>query len=470
MILLKKVILLTLPISLLVACGNDDLDPDAINAPDVYEFASLTNPSATSSVEYSEATTRLTLINELEHLIESSELSELGKTPQGEADVLERLNRVYEQGTKSEFPTNLANTSIYTDENIATLIQGIELPNGLSLLQNNYLELMPEINLKDTLPGVFQQLETRNPVDSEKGLFIGWTITNYSNGDEVAHQLIQQCFKGIAILLSDSDDTTDYIQMFGGIDYKAFATSFLKATTSYYQLATTQLNLQSLLTASSEGDDTENHTEIQHQWDLAYGYFGGRTNYLKHKSLVPYYDDNQDEKIDLSSEYSFYLANEARHRDDTPVPETNFAYDISRNFLDGRTIIDNSFQENNNAWKNTLPTYSNRILTNIERLTIGNLIHHLNQIKYNAKFYLLGDDFKRDYFTAWSSSKGIALALQFNPNNTLTQEQLAEINDLISNRPQTSSSSIGNYLRDIDDAIVILREAYNIGITTTDAW
>ncbi len=467
--LLKKVILLTLPISLL-ACGNDDLDPDAINAPDVYEFASLTNPSATSSVEYSEATTRLTLINELEHLIESNELSELGQAPQGEANVLERLNRVYEQGTKSEFPTNLANTSIYTDENIATLIQGLDLPEELSVLQNNYSELAAEINLKDTLPGILQKLDTRNPVDEERGLFIGWTITSYNDGDQIAHQLIQQCFKGIAILLSDSDETTDYIQMLGGTDYKALAISFLKATISYYQITTVQLNPQGILSANSEGSQFENYTELQHQWDLAFGYFGGRTNYLKHKSLVPYYDDNQDGEIDLSSEYNFYLANEARHRDDTPVPETNFTYDIINNFLDGRTIIDSSFQANNNAWQDTLPTYSNKILTNIERLTIGNLIHHLNLIKYNAQFYLLGDEFKRDYFTAWSSSKGIALALQFNPSSILTKDQIADINNLIGSSPRTNSSSIGNYLREIDDVIILLRETYKIGVTTTNAW
>ncbi len=466
--ILKGITLFTLPLVLL-ACGNDDLDPDAINAPDIYEFTSLTDPSAPSSVEYLEATTQLTLINELENLIESDELSELGES-QGEAAVIERLNRVYEQGTKSEYPTNLANTNIYTDQSGATLIQGFDLPEELSPLQSDYSALKSEINLKDTMPGILQELNYRNPIDSEKGVFIGWNISGYSNGDEVANQLIQQCFKGIAILLSDSDDTTDYVQMFGGTDYKAFAISFLKSTITYYQLVSVHLNLQKLLTANPEGTQTEAYTELQHQWDQAFGYFGGRSNYLKHKSLSPYNDDNQDGKIDLSSEYNFYLANEARHRDNTPVPETAFSYDIIENFLLGRTIIDTSFKENSNEWQAELPYYTNKILTNIEKLMIGNLIHHLNQIKYTAKFYLLGDAFKRDYYTAWSNSKGAALALQFNPNSTLSRDQLIEINDLIGGKPQTSSNSIANYLKDIDETITILRDTYNIGITTTNAW
>jgi len=466
--ILKGITLFTLPLALL-ACGNDDLDPDAINAPDIYEFTSLTDPSAPSSVEYLEATTRLTLINELENLIESSELSELGEN-EGEAAVIERLNRVYEQGTKNEHPTNLANTNIYTDQNGATPIQNFDLPEELDLIQNDFSDLKADINLKDIMPGILQDLHYRNPVDSEKGLFIGWTITNFSNGDEVANQLIQQCFKGIAILLSDSDDTTDHIQMFGGTDYKAFAISFLKATITYHQLTAVHLDIQDLLTSNPGATQTESYTEIQHQWDLAFGYFGGRKNYLKHKSLPPYNDDNFDEKIDLSSEYNFYLANEARSRDNTPVPETNFSYDIIENFLLGRTVINNSFRESNNEWQEEIPYYTNRILVNIEKLMAANLIHHLNEIKYTAKFYLLGDDYKRNYFTAWSNSKGVALALQFNPNSTLSRDQLIEINDLIGGKPQTSSNSIANYLKDIDETITILRDTYNIGITTTNAW
>ena len=110
--LFKKVALISLPL-LLTACGDDDLDPDSINAPDVYNFTSLTDPSAVSSVDYKEATTRLVLIEELNYLIGSQYFLEYAES-HGKDDAIILLNRAYTEGTKSSFINNLASVSLYT--------------------------------------------------------------------------------------------------------------------------------------------------------------------------------------------------------------------------------------------------------------------------------------------------------------------------------------------------------------------
>jgi len=467
--ILKGITLFTLPF-LMLACGNDDLDPDVIHYPDTYEFTSITDPSAPSSVEYLEATTRMTLINELEYLIESDELSTLGQGPDGKVAVIERLNRIYEQGTKSNQPTSLVNINAYTDESGATPIHNLNIPEELSILQNDFSDLKAGINLKDTMPGILRDLKLRNPAYPQLGVFIGWSAGDTFDGDDIANQLIQQCFNGIAILLSDSDNTTNHINMLGATDYRALAISFLRSTITYYQLITVQLKMEHLLTANAEATQSEAFTELQHQWDLAFGYFGGRANNLKHKSLSPYNDDNQDDRIDLSSEYNFYLAKEARNRDNTPIPESNFSYNITKNFLIGRQIIDNSLMAGDNTWQEALPYYNNKISIDIEKLMAANLIHYLNQIKYTAKFFLLGDAFKRNYFTAWSNSKGAVLALQFNPNSALTQEQLIKIDSLISSSRRLEANQIAGYLREINEAIVILGDTYKFGTDALNAW
>ncbi len=124
--ILKGTTLFALPL-LLVACGNDDLDTISIQAPDVYEFTSLLDPSAISSVDYKEATTQLILINELDHFIASDAL-QVGNSKE---DALSKMNSLYKSGTQTFAINNLLTSDIYSTENKATELHGLTLDSNI---------------------------------------------------------------------------------------------------------------------------------------------------------------------------------------------------------------------------------------------------------------------------------------------------------------------------------------------------
>ena len=123
MIIKKSVPFKVLPLAIAVSlagCGDDNLNPDALNAPETYEFESKIQPGL-STVNYREATTRLMLIRELNHLIKSDYLQAYGENNTHE-DVVNLLNRYYTIGTKAN-DQSLTSNNVYDEYDP----EGIEL-------------------------------------------------------------------------------------------------------------------------------------------------------------------------------------------------------------------------------------------------------------------------------------------------------------------------------------------------------
>ncbi len=444
---LKILTLSSLPLFLL-ACGNDDEDTFSINAPDTYAFTSITDPSAASSVDYKEATTRNILIKELEYLIGSDYLQEVGQA-QGQAAALELLNRIYIKGTL-DVPDNLATTNLYNQQSEPTPIMGLTFSSDLTSLQQNFSDLEPNVNLQNHLAGIKKDLFFRNDNDDTYGDLIGWYINLLSDEDEAPDRMIEQWFGRIATLASDSDPDTRFIE--GNQDYQQLVTVFLSGAINYFNA--TQFHLhseQGMQANNTTGGSTTYYSDLQHQWDLAMGYYGASRDIknLKFQQVSSQADNdsNQDNVIDLYSEVNFSYALEASYRDrDGPLGDIKFTPITTQSQLNGRQLIDDQLNLIPSTTTEPLESQTETLLQNWEKVIAATILHYLNTTANEAALFKL-NDFEYDeqyYITQWSALKAHALALQFSPFGTLSKQELIDIHTDLGTGPEISNPNFLN--------------------------
>ncbi len=477
---LKRLTPFTLPL-LLAACGNDDLAEFSVQAPDTYEFSSLTDPSAPSSVDYKEATTRLMLIKELEYLIGSDYLQHVGHNSGKEA-VLDLLNAIYQGGTKTNV-TSLVNSNIYDkydpeneEEPGKTAIRSIELETGDSLLQASFDDLTKGINLRDIMPGKGTPLIHQ---ENSKDLFVGWSPGNKDQGD-MPDYLIQTWFTGIAGLAVDSnaegeaDLSTKYYSV---MDFKQLITTFLRGSIGYMQSASIHLDFENGLAASNNSDVTTPYTNLQHQWDMAFGYFGSPTNAnlleLTQLKGTAYFDANNDNSIDLTSEYNFYFSDNAATRDaDATLFDTRFHRNIQSGFLAGRALIDYQVYDKSldpDSLKIELSQIKNDILDTWETSIAAKMIHHINIIAVVAPKWELSEIYNSSYLYHWSELKALATILQFNANSKIDIETLKDIHSDIATQPN-KTNVINTFLKKLFKLREALTTTYNFSLEDIEFW
>jgi len=467
MALLKKLTLFTLPL-LLSACGNDDLDSNEIGAPDVYLFSSQTDPAASSSVDYREATTRIVLIKELQDLISSDFLQTMGAT-QGEAAALATLNRIYSAGTQG-----ISSVNIYDNQSTPTPITGVT--TTLEKVQTDFSSMENNVNLSDKMPGVFTDLIYRHDADINLGYFIGWQKAGIDDGDRVAGIMIQHWFEKISLLAID--DNTETKTTISGINYQTLIGNFLNGAIPYYLATHVLLNPSNGLTASNSSQS--NYTQLQHNWDLAYGYFGGNSHYKSIGKTINAtqveFDHNGDGKINLFSEMNFGHAVDAAVIDErSPLSDTYFSEDIAQAFLNGRQLINNHINSgiaDNADFSQALLHEANVITQNWDRVIAAKLIHHLNRTSASAPFYGQHPLLDALYANDWANVKSYALALQFNPNAIISKDELIELHTEIGNSPVTNIDS--HKLKTYANKLLISRDKianiYNFSEMNTLNW
>ncbi len=477
--LLKILTPFTLPF-LLAACGDDDIDTISTQAPDTYEFASLTDSSAASSVDYKEATTRLVLIKELEHLIGSDYLQSYGAaevTASNIADaktaVLTLLNTIYSGGTGTDGLSSQNIYDLYDPDNLesdtVTSIKSYTFTGNTPTFD----QLSQNINLKAVMPGTAYELHNRN--DSDVGQFIGWSITGKSNGDLYPDLLIQEWFNKIATLATDGDSSTKFT--YPNINYQALISSFLSASIPYSQVSHRYLSEDALNADNSTENQSQTYTSLEHNFDMAFGYFGTLTT-AKNASLDYLIAANDNSKADLDNLLNssvFATAAAAAQRDlQSPLADINFSNSIVKSFLNGRTVISTPSEElESDEQKALIQTQANTILTNWEQTLAATVSFHLNGVFDNGT----ADNgnfedgiINPDYSKHWSHAKGYALALQFNPNSTITSTELTNIHTLISNKPHSKEPTMPAYLSEIVAARDSIQDAYGFSLEDIQGW
>ncbi len=448
--LFKKIALISLPL-LLTACGDDDLDPDSISAPDVYDFTSLTDPSAVSSVDYKEATTRLILIEELKDLISSDFLLEYGES-RGKDDVIALLNRIYEEGTKSSFDNNLTSVNLYTRASTPTPIKSINFTGDTV----SFDTLSEDVNLKEAMPGISSNIPTRTIASNEEnGDFIGWEIEGNLNGNSYADSMIQDWFEVIADLLTDKDslDEFDRTTRFtkNNINYHDLIISFLSASIPYSEISNSHLSSSALSASNNQNDSSSPYTPLEHNWDMAFGYYGAPIN-MKLKSSASIIAA-QTTSVATIDDHVFSIAGSAAQRDlDSPTKTSRLANSFINTTLSGRKLI----TLDNRA---LLVDYTTLLISNWEQTLAATLIHHINH-----SISVFGNTVNLEH---WSHMKAYALALQFNPRADADEQTLLDIHGLIGSLPNLDNK---DYLIGLLEAREILQNTYSIPLSDIQNW
>ncbi len=421
---LKKLTPFTLPF-LLAACGNDDLDPSYIHVPNSYEFTSLTDPSAPSSVDYREATTRLALIKELEYVISSYTLQAYGEA-NGRDAVIDLLNRVYQGGTILDEANNLVVVNLHDDSSTPTPVKGINISETSLTFGNE--AFTENTNIKNAVPSDM-------------------------------NDTIQGWFLKIANIATDGDYTSLYTK--DGYDYKALIIGYLSVTMPFYQVSNTYLNTSSLTANNTRNDSSTPYTQLEHNWDLAFGYFGTSAS-AKTQSLESIIASNQGSVSQLNN-YVFDMAAATAQRDlDSTLREANFSQLIIEDFLNGRAVI--SLGEGHELYSNQTTLINNHaesILYNWEKALAATLIYHIKNTIINRYIPT-----KYDYH--WAMMTIYAQAIPMDPNALLAPEVIA---DLIKTKVDaTDINKQTKYLATLFNAEQSIQQTYSFSESDVASW
>lgn len=204
---------------------------------------------------------------------------------------------------------------------------------------------------------------------------------------------------------------------------------------------------------------------------MRFGYFGASRYYLSQSdddiaggvSL----DQNDDGKIDLTTEYNWGASTNAAKRDSGSTTGTNFTADAMNAFLKGRYLIS---QE---ADRSEIREQAEVAVLTWEKALAATAIHYINDTL--ADQAVLGtDDYSFDnHATHWSELKGFSLGFQFNPNSPLSDKNFAKLHELIGDAPvlgDASEDDLADYEEKLLAARDLLAEAYEFEAEDVENW
>lgn len=447
----------------LAACGGDDNDNNdsnggSVQGPQTYTFPSKLT-AGESSVSYSGQVARNTLINELKVLMTNTQLaSELGGEASVGTAVTKKLALVYEGGTAggndNTGDADLTNKNAYTLAAQVTPVGLAKKTPEAEFEEADYGDISTGKNLIGKIAGKDNALA--------RGEFIGWNIVAEDENDK-ANLLLQSWFQAISAQAADQNHIgADYVSE-SGLDYSQLTQKFLLGAVSFSQASNDYLKAsKGLLKQNSTGakDGTKPYTDLEHQWDEGFGYFGAARDYNNYSDAElktqKDNDTNKDGTIDLDSEYTFAMAQYANKRDASAIG-SDYSKAIMDNFLKGRQLIQNNFGTNpveGEGYHAALAAIAKDIIMDWEEIFAANVIHYINATLGS----MAGDDEK--LAKHWGELKGFALALQFNPENTsaLSTVKLKELHALIGSAPALDNDA--GYRADLEAARTLLKTEF----------
>jgi hypothetical protein len=469
--LIKGITLLSASM-MLAACGSDS---DDTIAPPAYSFNSKVDTTK-SSVSYSGQATRQLLISDLKALIGTADLYDVTQDQAGKDEVLERLNRVYAVGTKDiDGKLSLSDENVFDGDIEATPVS-ISVNSPLVLTQQSYSDLSGDKNLQGKIAG--QDNDLTNP-------FVGWDVV--ISGDQTDRSrpdlLIQSWFAAIADLATDGNEATTFVSA-EGIDYQQLIQKLLLGAVTYSQVAEDYFKTsKGLLAQNSAGDKdgAKDYTGLEHHWDEGFGYFGAGRDYVNRTDSdnkgTAGFDQNQDGKIDLYSEYNFGHSVNAVKRDLGAADEgTDFSKAAIDAFQNGRQLIQDNFGTDpveGEGYHTELAQFAKIALNNWENAIAATVIHYIND--YTADIQSLSNASEAqttaNIAKHWSEMKGFALGLQFSPIAQISVADLALVHEKMGMAPvMVAGEAADAYLVKLAEARTILQTAYGFSGTNVAGW
>ncbi|WP_133405514.1 DUF4856 domain-containing protein [Parashewanella tropica] len=435
-----------------------------------------------SSVSYSGQTARHVLIAELNKFI-GTDLKQALKdgdltTKQAVLDQLNKFFRTTEE-QYDNFPVT------FTDK---------PLQENLVAISSSHKNLVGKLAGNDA---------TGQHKNWNNGDFEGWGAKGSKTPETLVDMFFEQLatnaekqIKGEARVANETQQpiTEIYINE-DGTDLKQLIQKFLLMAITYSQATDDYLGHET----DGKGLTTDNtkeakagkaYTNLEHQFDEGFGYFGAARDYLEYndneiagkvKTAADgradwngKHDTNKDGKIDLLSEINYGQSVNAAKRDrgtkDNAKP-TDFTKTTMEAFLAGRKIINDNVKSALTTEQMTkLKAHRDVAVDGWERAIAATVVHYINDSI--ADLDKLGtDDFKHaDLAKHWSEMKGFALGLQFNPYSKISDEQFAMIHEKMGTKPVLTVAERDAYKAKLLEARNIIQQALTFDADNVKNW
>lgn len=274
-----------------------------------------------------------------------------------------------------------------------------------------------------------------------------------------------------------------------GVDYKQLVQKILLGAVAFSQGADDYLDddteNKGLLTDHTAVVDGKLYTNLEHQYDEGFGYFGAARDYLAYTDdeiakkggrdeYQGMFDTDSDVMIDFNSEFNFGHSQNAAKRDRGTVSgasPTDLSTDAMVAFIAGRQLLaDTAGTALDEGQMLELQGFRDTALMAWEKSIAATAVHYVNDT--------LGDydNFGTDTFSYsdlakhWSELKGFVVSLQFNRRSPLTDEQYEQVNALVKDAPVLTADELDAYKTDLATARDILRDAYEFDADNAANW
>jgi hypothetical protein len=345
---------------------------------------------------------------------------------------------------------------------------------------------------------------------TEDGSFTGWTAIAADGETPVPELFVKQLFDQLAeralaeapLDPSGNDIETIYVAE-NGVDLNQLIQKFLYGAVAFSQAADDYLDYDTdgkgLTTDNTAAVEGKAYTNLEHQWDEGFGYFGAARNYMSYTDdeiagkggrdefKAGYNDANADGKIDFNSEYNFGNSTNAAKRDRGTVNNTNptnLSKEAFEAFYNGRKLINSTNGALNETQMETLKGHAKDALLAWEKAIAATVVHYINDTQKDLDLLAaeLAGTAEEEYTSSdfatlakhWSEMKGFALNFQFNRFSPFYAQanvgKFEQMHTLMGTQPAITADAIAAYKVDLKAARDILEEVYGFDAENVANW
>jgi hypothetical protein len=211
------------------------------------------------------------------------------------------------------------------------------------------------------------------------------------------------------------------------------------------------------------------YTDLEHQWDEGFGYFGAAVGYPQMSdddiADIGTFDIDGNSAIDLVTEVCWGNSTNAAKRDrgSDPTAATDFTADAWTGFYEGRLLLANTTGELTPAELDALRAHRDTALAAWENAIASTVVHYINATLQDMNDFDTVDYSFTDHAKHWSEMKGFALGLQFNPHSPLSDADFAQMHTLMADQPVLPTADQATrdaYAADLRTARTLIGNAY----------
>ncbi|MCL1045615.1 DUF4856 domain-containing protein [Shewanella electrodiphila] len=449
---------------------------------DRYVFDSKFNDGE-SSVSYTGQSARHILIAELNQYITSTLEADVDSNALAtKDDVLAKLQYFFNPDEETQYP-DIAITFIDNSK------------DGLISELTGYKNLTGKLAGNDT-GGQHE--------DWNNGAFAGWGATGSTTPSDLIDMLFDRLADNAVAKINGevrqdvlgNDISKVYIDE-NGVDLAQLIQKFLLMSITYSQASDDYFGVDT----DGKGLTTDNinpakdgaaYSNLEHQFDEGFGYFGAARNYLEYSDVEiagnvtedegradwnGSHDTDGDGKIDLRSEYNFGQSVNAAKRDlgtaDNAMP-TDYTMQAMEAFIAGRKIInDNVGSDLTDAQMADVEMYAMAGVKAWENAIVATVIHYINDVTADLAPLAAGGDSAdfnyADLAKHYSEMKGFGLGLQFSEYGVISDEDFVTLHELFGTEPDLTGD-VDAYIADLAEARDLLQASYELDADNVANW